>query len=101
MSSANSSAIHPSLKLIFPRENIIHQKDVDYVYNAHINTENAGCFYSYSIRRNLADLTLHTHRIFFSMNHKTKALPLSTLRDFFYVLKLIADESLMANKARK
>jgi len=78
MSSAEEISIHPTLNLIFPDENL-PDEDID--------ADTAWHFYSHSIRRNPADLTLHTHRVFFAMNHKDAALLPGSLHDLFYVLK--------------
>ena len=78
MSSAAEISIHPSLSLIFPDENLPDEN---------IDADAAWHFYSHSIRRNPADLTLHTHRVFFAMNHKDASLLPGSLHDIFYVLK--------------
>ena len=89
MSSAESlpinSTMHPALPLIFPLEGLstkdtkaaIHQIDPDTAWH----------FYSHSIRRNPNDLALHTHRVFFAMQHKDAELLAGSLHDLFYVLK--------------
>ncbi len=78
MSSAAEISLHPSLSLIFPDENL-PDEDID--------ADAAWHFYSHSIRRNPADLTLHTHRVFFAMNHRNATLLPGSLHDLFYVLK--------------
>ena len=52
-----------------------------------INADTAWHFYSHSIRRNPADLALHTHRVFFAMHHKDAVLLPGSLHDLFFVLK--------------
>lgn len=91
MSSANTISIHPSLKLIFPREDWSNEsvtKKMDGIVNKEdIDADTAWHFYSHSIRRNPNDLTLHTHRVFFAMHHKDATLLSGSLYDIFYVLK--------------
>ena len=82
MSSADAIEIQPSLKLIFPKE--VLSKDEK---KEELNADTAWHYYSHSIRRNPADLTLHTHRVFFAMHHKDAALLPGSLHDLFYVLK--------------
>lgn len=77
-SAAAELSIQPALSLIFPDENLPDEE---------IDADTAWHFYSHSIRRNPADLTLHTHRVFFAMNHKDASLLPGSLHDLFYVLK--------------
>jgi len=78
MSSAAELNIHPSLSLIFPDENLPNEE---------IDADTAWHFYSHSIRRNPSDLALHTHRVFFAINHKDATFLPGSLHDLFYVLK--------------
>ena len=83
MSSADEISIHPSLKLIFPKEDSADSDDI----KEDLNADTAWHFYSHSIRRNPSDLTLHTHRVFFAMHHTNAALLPGSLHDLFFVLK--------------
>jgi len=83
MSSADAVSIHPSLKLIFPKEKTVTAAND----KEDLNADTAWHFYSHSIRRNPADLSLHTHRVFFAMHHKDASLLPGSLHDLFYVLK--------------
>lgn len=78
MSSAEELSIQPALSLIFPEKDLEEEA---------IDADTAWHFYSHSIRRNPNDLTLHTHRVFFAMQHKDAALLPGSLHDLFYVLK--------------
>ncbi len=78
MSSENIITINPSLPLIFPSHG--EQKE-DLDPNA------AWHFYSHSIRRNPANLKLHTHRVFFAMQHNDASFLSGSLHDLFYILK--------------
>jgi len=87
MSSADAISIHPSLQLIFPKEDwpeINADRDTK---KEEINPDIAWHFYSHSIRRNPSDLKLHTHRVFFAMHHKDAQLLPGSLHDLFFVLK--------------
>ncbi len=90
MSSAETESIDPSLALIFPMDESMEH----YQFDGSLNTEKesldanaAWKFYSHSIRRNPNDLKLHTHRVFFAMQHKDAAFLAGSLHDLFYVLK--------------
>jgi len=87
MSSADTLSIHPTLTLIFPNENWVDTSMEGDSKKEDINADTAWHFYSHSIRRNPADLTLHTHRVFFAMHHKDAVLLPGSLHDLFYVLK--------------
>ncbi len=87
MSSADALSIHPSLKLIFPKEDSANKDMNDEFKKEDISPDTAWHFYSHSIRRNPTDLTLHTHRVFFAMHHNDAALLPGSLHDLFYVLK--------------
>lgn len=87
MSSADALSIHPSLKLIFPKEKWANQAIKSQEIKENINPDTAWHFYSHSIRRNPADLALHTHRVFFAMHHKDAVLLPGSLHDLFFVLK--------------
>jgi len=78
MSSENTTTISPSLPLIFPLENG-HKEQLD--------PDAAWHFYSHSIRRNPSNLKLHTHRVFFAMQHKDASFLSGSLHDLFYILK--------------
>ena len=78
MPSENTITINPSLPLIFPSNN--EQKE-DLDPNA------AWHFYSHSIRRNPANLKLHTHRVFYAMQHNDASFLSGSLHDLFYILK--------------
>ncbi|MEH6457572.1 MAG: hypothetical protein V7749_14685 [Cocleimonas sp.] len=86
MSSVDALSIHPTLKLIFPKEYSADLKAHD-DEKEELNADTAWHYYSHSIRRNPADLTLHTHRVFFAMQHKDAILLPGSLHDLFYVLK--------------
>lgn len=87
MSSADAISIHPSLKLIFPNEDMASNELERNTDKEDINADTAWHFYSHSIRRNPGDLTLHTHRVFFAMHHKDATLLPGSLHDLFFVLK--------------
>ncbi len=78
MSSENTITINPSLPLIFPTSGDCKEQ---------LNPNAAWHFYSHSIRRNPANLKLHTHRIFFAMQHNDASFLSGSLHDLFYVLK--------------
>lgn len=87
MSSADADkiSVHPSLALIFPMEELPNADEKD--SKEHIDPDTAWHFYSHSIRRNPTDLALHTHRVFFAMQHKDAAFLPGSLHDLFFVLK--------------
>jgi hypothetical protein len=85
MSSAASLSIHPSLYLIFPVEGLSRTDKKSDLKELDPNT--AWHFYSHSVRRNPKDLTLHTRRVFFAMQHKDSSFLAGSLHDLFYVLK--------------
>ena len=87
MSSADALSIHPSLKLIFPMEVRSNDGLESKAMKEDINPDTAWHFYSHSIRRNPADLSLHTHRVFFAMHHNNAVLLPGSLHDLFFVLK--------------
>lgn len=90
MSSAEKVSIHPSLKLIFPQDITEDSHKLDGSINADkedLDPNAAWKFYSHSIRRDPSDLKLHTHRVFFAMQHKESAFLAGSLHDLFYVLK--------------
>ncbi len=87
MSSADAISIHPSLKLIFPMEGLAADGMNSEAHKEDIDPDTAWHFYSHSIRRNPTDLTLHTHRVFFAMQHKDGVLLAGSLNDLFFVLK--------------
>jgi hypothetical protein len=78
MSSENTLIIHPMLPLIFPAAD--ERKE-------NLDPDAAWHFYSHSIRRKPTNLRLHTHRVFFAMQHKDAAFLSGSLHDLFYVLK--------------
>jgi hypothetical protein len=78
MSSENTLTISPLLPLIFP--SLDGQKE-------DLDPDAAWHYYSHSIRRNPTNLKLHTHRIFFAMQHKDSSLLSGSLHDLFYTLK--------------
>ena len=69
---------NPLLPLIFP--SLDGQKE-------ELDPSAAWHFYSHSIRRNPTNLKLHTHRIFFAMQHNNASFLSGSLHDLFYVLK--------------
>ena len=89
MSSAETlsqnSTIHPALPLIFPLHGL--SKSDAQTAIKQVDPDTAWHFYSHSIRRNPNDLALHTHRVFFAMQHKDAKLLAGSLHDLFYVLK--------------
>jgi len=87
MSSIDEISIHPSLKLIFPLEELSNDGLNSDAYKEDIDADAAWNYYSHKIRRNPTDLTLHTHRVFFAMQHKDAALLPGSLNDLFFVLK--------------
>lgn len=87
MSSADALSIDPSLTLIFPKEDWANEGLADIELKEDINPDTAWHFYSHSIRRNPTDLALHTHRVFFAMQHKNAVLLPGSLHDLFFVLK--------------
>lgn len=74
-------SINSMLPLIFPNERIDNEP------KEKVDPDAAWHFYSHSIRRNPANLKLHTHRVFFAMQHKDALLLSGSLHDLFYVLK--------------
>lgn len=80
-----NSAIHPALPLIFPLQDL--SKSEAQAAIKQVDPDTAWHFYSHSIRRNPNDLALHTHRVFFAMQHKDAELLAGSLHDLFYVLK--------------
>lgn len=78
MSSENTITINSSLPLIFPLPN--EQKE-------NLDPNAAWHFYSHSIRRKPANLKLHTHRVFFAMQHNDASFLSGSLHDLFYILK--------------
>jgi len=87
MSSLDEISIHPSLKLIFPNEEIAKDGMSKGAHKEDIDANAAWNYYSHKIRRNPTDLTLHTHRVFFAMRHNNAELLPGSLNDLFYVLK--------------
>lgn len=81
MYSDNKIKINPLLPLIFPIEGAEQSTKEKYQPDA------AWHYYSHSIRRNPVNLKLHTHRIFFAMQHKDSSFLTGSLHDLFYVLK--------------
>lgn len=81
MSSEELLSIHPMLPLIFPSLEPIDGAEES------VDPDATWHFYSHSIRRNPNDLKLHTHRIFFAMQHKDASLLPGSLHDLFIVLK--------------
>jgi hypothetical protein len=78
MSPEHTITISPSLPLIFPLAESNKEKyDPDAAWH----------FYSHSIRRNPSNLKLHTHRVFFAMQHNNASFLSGSLHDLFYVLK--------------
>ncbi len=78
MSSENTITISPSLPIIFPiAGSNKEQYDPDAAWH----------FYSHSIRRNPSNLKLHTHRVFFAMQHNDASFLSGSLHDLFYILK--------------
>lgn len=81
MSLTASVSIHPSLPLIFPSlDETVGKKEKQ-------DPDAAWHFYSHLIRRNPQDLSLHTHRVFFAMQHNDASYLAGSLQDLFYVLK--------------
>lgn len=80
-----NSTIHPALPLIFPLQGLSRTDSQTAIKQ--IAPDTAWHFYSHSIRRNPNDLALHTHRVFFAMQHKDAELLAGSLHDLFYVLK--------------
>ena len=78
MSSENTITINPLLPLIFPATGGSKEQ---------LDPDAAWHFYSHSIRRNPSNLKLHTHRVFFAMQHKDASFLSGSLHDLFYVLK--------------
>ncbi len=85
MSSAATLSLHPSLPLIFPLEELSKAEKRAALEDIDPNT--AWHFYSHSIRRNPKDLSLHTRRVFFAMQHKDASFLAGSLHDLFFVLK--------------
>ena len=81
MPSDTTVSVHPMLPLIFPLESI------DKNFKEHIDPDAAWKFYSHSIGRNPYDLKLHTHRVFFAMEHNNAELLAGSLHDLFFILK--------------
>ena len=81
MSSEVHVSIDPMLPLIFP---IMEPNDG---VKDNIEPDAAWHFYSHSVKRNPTDLKLHTHRVFFAMQHKDAILLPGSLHDLFFVLK--------------
>jgi len=78
--SLEKITIHPMLPLIFPANESSGPKEK-------LDPDAAWHFYSHSIRREPGNLKLHTHRVFFAMQHKDASLLSGSLHDLFYVLK--------------
>ena len=78
MPAENTITISPSLPLIFP---------IGGDSKEHLDPDAAWHFYSHSIRRNPNNLKLHTHRVFFAMQHNDASFLSGSLHDLFYVLK--------------
>jgi len=78
--SLEKTTIHPMLPLIFPINGSSGLKE-------NLDPDAAWHFYSHSIRREPGNLKLHTHRVFFAMQHKNASLLSGSLHDLFYVLK--------------
>ena len=78
--SLENTTIHPMLPLIFPIDGSSGLKE-------NLDPDAAWHFYSHSIRRNPSNLKLHTHRVFFAMQHKDATLLPGSLHDLFYILK--------------
>ncbi len=81
MRSEEELTIHPMLALIFPNARVENEP------KEKIDPDAAWHYYSHSIRRNPSNLKLHTHRVFFAMQHKKASLLSGSLHDLFYVLK--------------
>jgi len=77
--SSEKPTIDPMLPLIFPIQTGNFKESID--------PNSAWRFYSHSIRRNPSNLKLHTHRVFFAIQHKNASLLPGSLNDLFYVLK--------------
>jgi hypothetical protein len=81
MSSGEMPTIHPALPFIFP------SLDLDSGHKEELEPHAAWHFFSHSVGRNPNNLKMHTHRIFFAIQHQeAKYLP-GALHDLFYVLK--------------
>ncbi len=78
--SLEKTTIHPMLPLIFPIDESRGLKET-------LDPDAAWHFYSHSIRRNPGNLKLHTHRVFFAIQHKDASLLSGSLHDLFYILK--------------
>lgn len=87
MSSVDALSIHPTLKLIFPKGGLANKNSQSGEDKEDLNFDTAWHYYSHSIRRNPSDLTLHTHRVFFAMQHKDATLLPGSLHDLFFVLE--------------
>ncbi|MEB8431134.1 hypothetical protein OO007_02765 [Cocleimonas sp. KMM 6892] len=83
--NSRNSTMHPALPLIFPLQDL-SKSDAQAAIKK-VDPDTAWHFYSHSIRRNPNDLALHTHRVFFAMQHKDAELLAGSLHDLFYVLK--------------
>lgn len=83
MSSDVVTTLDPSLAVIFPTE----KTSDDTLGNEKIDPDAAWNYYSHYISRNPTDLTLHTRRVFFAMQHKEASLLAGSLHDLFYTLK--------------
>lgn len=79
--SSEAITIQPMLPLIFPVEGAASDT------KENIDPDAAWHFYSHSIRRQPGNLKLHTHRVFFAMQHKDATLLPGSLHDLFYILK--------------
>ena len=74
--SLEKTTIHPMLPLIFPIDGSSGFKEK-------LDPDAAWHFYSHSIRREPGNLKLHTHRVFFAMQHKDASLLSGSLHDLF------------------
>jgi len=81
MSSGDMPTIQPALPFIFP------SLDLDSERKEELDPHAAWHFFSHSVGRNPNNLKMHTHRIFFAIQHQeAKYLP-GALHDLFFILK--------------
>lgn len=81
MSSGEMPTIHPTLSLIFP------SLELDSKEKEITEPQATWHFFSHSVKRNPTNLKMHTHRIFFSIQHQNADYLPGALHDLFYILK--------------
>jgi len=81
MSSGEMPTIQPALSLIFP------SLELDSKDKETTDPQATWHFFSHSVKRNPTNLKMHTHRIFFSIQHQNADYLPGALHDLFYILK--------------